>query len=72
MWKGDPLADLDARERYVPLEVHGRAKLLNILPGLALSRRLAGTGVTVKGRQSRHGLDRRPRRSTPKPSAPPT
>jgi NAD(P)-dependent dehydrogenase (short-subunit alcohol dehydrogenase family) len=47
MWKGDPLADLEARERYVPLEVHGRAKQLNILAVLALSRRLAGTGVTI-------------------------
>ena len=47
MWKRDPFVDLDARERYVAIEVHAHAKLLNLLFTLALARRLAGTNASV-------------------------
>jgi NAD(P)-dependent dehydrogenase (short-subunit alcohol dehydrogenase family) len=35
------------REKFVPFEVYGRAKLAMLLSTYALARRLAGTGVTV-------------------------
>jgi NAD(P)-dependent dehydrogenase (short-subunit alcohol dehydrogenase family) len=35
--KGDPFLDLDARERYVGIDVYGRAKLLNVLWTQALA-----------------------------------
>ncbi len=45
MWKGDPFEDLACRERYVGIDAHARAKLLNLLFTLALARRLDGTGT---------------------------
>jgi NAD(P)-dependent dehydrogenase (short-subunit alcohol dehydrogenase family) len=47
MWKRDPLEDLDASARYIGIEVHARAKLLNLLFTLALAQRLEGTETTV-------------------------
>ncbi|HET7088936.1 MAG TPA: SDR family NAD(P)-dependent oxidoreductase [Anaerolineae bacterium] len=47
MWKRDPFEDLDARERYVGIEAHAHAKLLNLLWTFALARRLEGSGVVV-------------------------
>lgn len=47
MWKRDPLDDVNARERYVGIEAYAHAKLLNLLFALALSRRLAGTRVSI-------------------------
>jgi NAD(P)-dependent dehydrogenase (short-subunit alcohol dehydrogenase family) len=39
MTRGDPLGDLEAKQRYVGIEVHARAKLLSLLFTLALARR---------------------------------
>ncbi|MCI0397215.1 MAG: SDR family NAD(P)-dependent oxidoreductase [Chloroflexi bacterium] len=47
MWPGDPFADIQARESYLGLLAHGRAKLLNIMWTFALARRLAGSGVVA-------------------------
>jgi retinol dehydrogenase-12 len=47
LWRRDPFEDLQARAGYVGLEMHARAKLLNLLWTFALARRLAGSGVTV-------------------------
>src|SRR5262249_7393732 len=40
MWKGDPFADLQSRERYVGLQAHARAKLLNLIWTFALADKL--------------------------------
>jgi NAD(P)-dependent dehydrogenase (short-subunit alcohol dehydrogenase family) len=47
MWKGDPFDDLHATRRYVGIEAHARAKLLNLLFTLALARRLAGSSAVA-------------------------
>jgi NAD(P)-dependent dehydrogenase (short-subunit alcohol dehydrogenase family) len=47
MWKGDPFGDVQSAERYVGIEAHARAKLLNMLWTFALARRLAGTGASA-------------------------
>jgi NAD(P)-dependent dehydrogenase (short-subunit alcohol dehydrogenase family) len=47
LWRRDPFEDLQATAGYVGLDMHARAKLLNLLWTFALARRLAGSGVTV-------------------------
>jgi retinol dehydrogenase-12 len=47
MWKGDPFDDLEAHRRYVAIDIHARAKLLNLLFTLALARRLAGSSTVA-------------------------
>lgn len=49
MWTRDPFDDLQSGQRYVFIEAHARAKLLNLLFTLALARKLAGTGAVVNG-----------------------
>ena len=46
-WKRDPFDDLEARQRYVGMEVHAHAKLLSILFTLSLARRLKETATVV-------------------------
>ena len=45
MWTRDPFDDLQSRERYVFIDAHARAKLLNLLLTLALARKLTGTAL---------------------------
>jgi NAD(P)-dependent dehydrogenase (short-subunit alcohol dehydrogenase family) len=45
MWTRDPFDDLQSRGRYVFIDAHGRAKLLNLLFTLALARKLAGKAL---------------------------
>ena len=40
MWKGDPFADLQSHRRYVGLQAHARAKLLNLIWTFALADQL--------------------------------
>jgi NAD(P)-dependent dehydrogenase (short-subunit alcohol dehydrogenase family) len=40
MWKGDPFADLQSERDYVGLQVHARAKLLNLIWSFALAAEL--------------------------------
>jgi NAD(P)-dependent dehydrogenase (short-subunit alcohol dehydrogenase family) len=40
IWKCDPFADLQSRENYVGLQVHARAKLLNLIWTFALAAKL--------------------------------
>ena len=40
MWKGDPFADLLSEDGYVGLQVHARAKLLNLIWTFALAHQL--------------------------------
>jgi NAD(P)-dependent dehydrogenase (short-subunit alcohol dehydrogenase family) len=40
LWKGDPFADLQSHENYVGLQVHARAKLLNLIWTFALAAEL--------------------------------
>jgi len=46
-WKRDPFDDLEARQRFVGIEVHARAKLLSILSTLSLARRLKESTTVV-------------------------
>lgn len=46
-WKQDPFDDLEARQRFVGMEVHAQAKLLNILFTLSLARRLKESTTVV-------------------------
>jgi NAD(P)-dependent dehydrogenase (short-subunit alcohol dehydrogenase family) len=46
-WKPDPFDDLEARQRFVGIEVHARAKLLTILFALSLARRLKESATVV-------------------------
>jgi NAD(P)-dependent dehydrogenase (short-subunit alcohol dehydrogenase family) len=45
MWTRDPFDDLQSRERYIFMDAHARAKLLNLLFTLALARKLAGKAL---------------------------
>jgi NAD(P)-dependent dehydrogenase (short-subunit alcohol dehydrogenase family) len=45
MWTRDPFDDLQSRERYIFIDAHARAKLLNLLFTLALARKLAGKAL---------------------------
>ena len=45
MWTRDPFDDLQSRGRYVFIDAHARAKLLNLLFTLALARKLAGKAL---------------------------
>jgi len=47
MWTRDPFDDLQSRQRYVFIEAHARAKLLNLLFTMALARKLSGNGAVV-------------------------
>lgn len=47
MWKGDPLDDLQSRERYVGIRAYAHAKLLNLIWTVALAQQLEDSGVTV-------------------------
>jgi len=47
MWTRDPFDDLQSRQRYVFIEAHARAKLLNLLFTMALARKLSSDGVIV-------------------------
>jgi NAD(P)-dependent dehydrogenase (short-subunit alcohol dehydrogenase family) len=47
MWKRDPFEDVGARTRYVAIQAHAHAKLLNLLFTLALARRLADVDASV-------------------------
>jgi NAD(P)-dependent dehydrogenase (short-subunit alcohol dehydrogenase family) len=47
LFRGDPFEDVQSSRRYVPADAYNRAKLLNLLAGLALARRLADEGITV-------------------------
>ena len=47
MWKGDPFADLHARQAHLGFETYARAKLLNLMWTFALARRLDDSGVTA-------------------------
>ena len=47
MWKGDPFADVQSRNRYVGIKAYGRAKLLNVLFVLALARRVTVGDLSV-------------------------
>ncbi|MCI0711947.1 MAG: SDR family NAD(P)-dependent oxidoreductase [Chloroflexi bacterium] len=47
MWHDDPLVALDFEEDYQGLQAYARAKLLNLLWTLTLSRRLQDSSVTV-------------------------
>jgi NAD(P)-dependent dehydrogenase (short-subunit alcohol dehydrogenase family) len=42
MWKGDPFDDLQSEHDYVGLQVHARAKLLNLIWTFALADELGG------------------------------
>jgi len=45
MWTRDPFDDLQSRERYIFIDAHARAKLLNLLFTMALARKLAGKAL---------------------------
>jgi NAD(P)-dependent dehydrogenase (short-subunit alcohol dehydrogenase family) len=45
MWTRNPFDDLQSRERYIFMDAHARAKLLNLLFTLALARKLAGKAL---------------------------
>jgi NAD(P)-dependent dehydrogenase (short-subunit alcohol dehydrogenase family) len=45
MWTRNPFDDLQSRERYIFIDAHARAKLLNLLFTLALARKLAGKAL---------------------------
>ena len=45
MWTRDPFDDLQCKERYVFIDAHARAKLLNLLFTLALARKLTGKAL---------------------------
>jgi NAD(P)-dependent dehydrogenase (short-subunit alcohol dehydrogenase family) len=47
MWKPDPFQDLQSTRRFISGDAYARAKLLNVLFGLALARRVAPEQVTV-------------------------
>jgi NAD(P)-dependent dehydrogenase (short-subunit alcohol dehydrogenase family) len=47
MWKRDPFQDLQFTRPFVSGDAYERAKLLNVLMGLALARRVAAEQVTV-------------------------
>lgn len=47
MWKGDPFADIHARQSYIGGQAYARSKLLNILWTFALARQLEGSGIVA-------------------------
>jgi NAD(P)-dependent dehydrogenase (short-subunit alcohol dehydrogenase family) len=47
MWKPDPFQDLQSTQRYVSGDAYAHSKLLNVLFGLALAKRLPAEQVTV-------------------------
>lgn len=47
LWKTDPFADVQSSQRFVSGDAYARAKLLNVLAGLAWARRLAADQVSV-------------------------
>lgn len=47
MWRTDPFADVQSRERFVSGDVYAHTKLLNVLAGLAWARLLTDDRVTV-------------------------
>ena len=46
-WKRDPFDDIEARQRFVGIDVHAHAKLLSILFTLSLARRLKESTTVV-------------------------
>lgn len=47
MWKGDPFADLHARQAYLGFDAYARSKLLSLMWTFALAERLEDGNVTI-------------------------
>ena len=47
MYRGDPFADLQSSQRYVGIQAHARAKLLNLIWTFALAEQLKPDGIAV-------------------------
>jgi NAD(P)-dependent dehydrogenase (short-subunit alcohol dehydrogenase family) len=67
MFEGDPFVDLHSRERYVGIDVYGRAKLLNVLWTQALAEEELGITVYLvnPGMAWTPSLQRLERRAVP-------
>ncbi|GHO99249.1 retinol dehydrogenase [Reticulibacter mediterranei] len=47
MTRVNSLEDLQSEQAFVPFEVYGKAKLMQLMCGYVLARKLTGTGITV-------------------------